>query len=83
MKTKLLQTLLLLFGTTTVYGQVNLSDMAADSSDSLQKSKIRYFSPGKGGKDRVCNFFPRIRRQYCITPEDGINLTDNATARIS
>ena len=55
MKTKLLQTLLLLFGITAVHGQVNLSGMPNESTDSLQKSRIRYFSPGKGGKGRVCS----------------------------
>lgn len=34
--------------------------MAIDSSDSLQKSKIRYFSPGKGGKDRVWDFSRKL-----------------------
>ena len=48
------------FGITSVYGQVNLSDMPVLSSDSLQKSKIRYFSPGKGGKDRVWDFSHKL-----------------------
>ena len=56
MKTYLLQSFLLLFGIAAAHGQVNLSDMAIDSSDSLQKSKIRYFSPGKGRKDEVWRF---------------------------
>ena len=60
MKTNLLQTLLLLFGITTAYGQVNLSEMPNESADSLQKSKIRYFSPGKGGKDRVWDFSRKL-----------------------
>lgn len=60
MKTYLLQAFLLMSGMTTAYGQVNLSDMAIDSSDSLQKSKIRYFSPGKGGKDRVWDFSRKL-----------------------
>ena len=29
--------------------------MPNESTDSLQKSKIRYFSPGKGVKGRVCS----------------------------
>ena len=48
------------FGITTAYGHVNLSDMPIESSDSLQKSKIRYFSPGKGGKDRVWDFSRKL-----------------------
>ena len=48
------------FGITTAYGQVNLSDMPIASSDSLQKSKIKYFSPGKGGKDRVWDFSRKL-----------------------
>lgn len=60
MKTYLLQAFLLMFGITAAHGQVNLSDMAVNSSDSLQKSKIRYFSPGKGGKDRVWEFSRKL-----------------------
>lgn len=60
MKKNLLQTLLLLFGITTAHGQVNLSEMPNESADSLQKSKIRYFSPGKGGKDRVWDFSRKL-----------------------
>ena len=60
MKKFLVQTLLLQFGITTAYGQVNLSDMPIESSDSLQKSKIKYFSPGKGGKDRVWDFSRKL-----------------------
>ena len=60
MKTYLLQSFLLLFGITAAHGQVNLSDMPNDSSDSLQKSKIWYFSPCKGRKDRICSFLQRI-----------------------
>lgn len=50
----------LLLGSTTVYGQVNLSDMSLASTDSLQKCKIRYFSPGKGGRDRVWDFSKKL-----------------------
>lgn len=61
MKTYLLVSALVMqFGITSVYGQVNLSDMPTESSDSLQKSKIRYFSPGKGGKDRVWDFSRKL-----------------------
>lgn len=56
----LVSALMLQFGVTATYGQVNLSDMALASSDSLQKSKIRYFSPGKGGKDRVWDFSRKL-----------------------
>lgn len=56
----LVQTLLLLFGATSVYGQVNLSDMDSTSTDSLQKSKIRYFSPGKGGRNKVWDFTRKL-----------------------
>ena len=44
----------LLFGITSVYGQVNLSEMVPASTDSLQKSRIRYkvwdFSQKLGSK---------------------------------
>ena len=51
---------LLLLGTTSVYGQINLSVMDTLSTDSLQKSEIRYFSPGKGGVDRVWDFSQKL-----------------------
>jgi hypothetical protein len=51
---------LLLLGTTSVYGQINLSAMDSLSADSLQKSEIRYFSPGKGGVNRVWDFSQKL-----------------------
>ena len=56
----LVHAFLLQFGASTVHGQTNLSDMAIASSDSLQKSRIRYFSPGKGGEDRVWDFSKKL-----------------------
>lgn len=56
----LIQTLLLLIGATSVYGQVNLSDMDTTSTDSLQKCKIRYFSPNKGGRNKVWDFSGKL-----------------------
>lgn len=50
----------LLFGITSVYGQVNLSEMVLASTDSLQKSRIRYFSPGKGGSNKVWDFSRKL-----------------------
>lgn len=50
----------LLFGMTAVYGQVNLADMDLESIDSLQKSRIHYFSPGKGGRNRVWDFSQKL-----------------------
>ncbi len=44
------------FGMATSYAQINLAGMGFATSDSLQKCKIRYFSPGKGGKNRVWDF---------------------------
>lgn len=52
--------LTLLFGMTSAYGQVNLTDMSPASTDSIQKNKIRYFSPGKGGKDKVWDFSKKL-----------------------
>ena len=49
-----------LFGIASVYGQVNLSDMEPASTDSLQKSRIRYFSPGKGGRSMVWDFSQKL-----------------------
>lgn len=53
--------LVLLSGITSVYGQVNLSDMDLSSTDSLQKCRIRFFSPGNGGKDRVWDFSKKLK----------------------
>jgi hypothetical protein len=54
-------TIQLLFLTTTVYGQINLSDMEPASSDSLQKNQILFFSPGNGGENRVWDFSGKLR----------------------
>ena len=51
----------LLSGMTSAYGQVSLSDMDLSSTDSIQKSRIRYFSPGIGGKDRVWDFSNKLK----------------------
>lgn len=61
MKTYLLVSAFVMqFGITNVHAQVNLSDMESSSTDSLQKSKIRYFSPGKGGENRVWDFSKKL-----------------------
>ncbi len=51
---------ILLFGILTAYGQVNLSEMALASTDSLQKNRIRYFSPGNGGCYKVWDFSTKL-----------------------
>lgn len=43
-----------------VCGQVNLSGMEPMSADSLVKSRIRYFSPGSGGRDKVWDFSEKL-----------------------
>ena len=50
----------LLFGIAPVYGQVNLSEMNPVSADSLQKNRIRYFSPGNGGRNCVWDFSKKL-----------------------
>lgn len=50
----------LLFGITSVYGQVSLSGMEPASTDSLMKCRIRYFSPGKGGRNMVWDFSAKL-----------------------
>lgn len=61
MKTRLfIPALSLLFGMSSAYGQVNLSDMALASTDSLQKSRIRFFSPGDGGSNKVRDFSQKL-----------------------
>ena len=52
--------LIIQLGFVSVYGQVKLSDMEPSTSDSLLKSKIRYFSPGEGGKKRVWDFSKKL-----------------------
>lgn len=56
----LLSILALLFGTPAVHGQVNLSEMDQTSTDSLQKCRIRYFSPGRGGRNMVWDFSGKL-----------------------
>lgn len=51
--------LALLF-TTSVHGQVNLFGMEPTSADSLVKIRIRYFSPGMGGRNRVWDFSGKL-----------------------
>ena len=61
MKTRLfISALSLLLGMSLAYGQVNLSDMALASTDSLQKSRIRFFSPGDGGNNKVWDFSQKL-----------------------
>ena len=55
-----LSALALLCGITKGYGQVNLSAMEPTAMDSLQKSKIRYFSPGNGGRNKVWDFSKKL-----------------------
>lgn len=52
--------LVLLFKMTAVYGQVSFSDMDFASDDSLHRSRIRYFSPGKGGMNRIWDFSKKL-----------------------
>lgn len=52
--------LILLFGILTAYGQVNLFEIALSSTDSLQKNRIRYFSPGEGGSNKVWDFSNKL-----------------------
>lgn len=61
MKERILASALILqFGMLLAYGQINLSELAPASTDSLQKSSIRYFSSGKGGRDRVWDFSKKL-----------------------
>ena len=58
--------LLSVFGITSAHGQVNLSDMDLASSDSLQKSSIRYFSPGREGRNRVWDFSGKLSSRKSV-----------------
>lgn len=52
--------LVLLFKMASAYGQMNFADIGLASADSMMKSRIRYFSPGKGGKDKVWDFSQKL-----------------------
>jgi hypothetical protein len=52
--------LVMLFAELPIYSQVNMSDMDLASTDSLQKSRIRYFSPGNGGRGKVWDFSGKL-----------------------
>ena len=52
--------LALLIGITSVHAQVNLSEMEPASADSLVKSRIRYFSPGMGERNKVWDFSEKL-----------------------
>ena len=54
----------LLLGATPAHAQVNLTEMSPASADSLQKCRIRYFSPGSGGRGKVWDFF--LPSGWCI-----------------
>lgn len=54
------QFVMLLFWSVSAEGQINLSSMDVESSDSLQKSSIRYFAPGFGGMNKVWDFSSRL-----------------------
>ena len=56
----LISALAILIGVTPVHGQVNLSGMEPASTDSLVKSRIRYFSPGMGGRNKVWDFSEKL-----------------------
>lgn len=71
--------LVLLTWITPVYGQVNLSGMTPESADSLQKSKIRFFSPGKGGKGQVWDFSKKL----CSKLSSQVMFTKDSTDVIS
>ena len=59
-KLLLLSVIALLCGIAKGYGQVNLTSMEPGTSDSLQKSKIRYFSPGNGGQNKTWDFSKKL-----------------------
>ena len=74
---------LLLLCALSAYGQVDLRHIDADYPDSLQKCSIRYFSPGKGGKDRVWDFSRKLSSKksqkvmICKDSADIISITDD------
>lgn len=60
MKKQILISVFALLFVSSAYGQVSFSGMAPTSADSLVKSRIRYFSPGRGGRDRVWDFSGKL-----------------------
>lgn len=51
---------ILQFSLVPIFGQIKLSTMEIGSTDSIQKSSIRYFSPGKGGNKKVWDFSKKL-----------------------
>ena len=60
MKISFLISVLAMLLVSSVHGQVNLSGMEPASADSLVKSRIRYFSPGMGGRNKVWDFSEKL-----------------------
>lgn len=60
MKTFFLISALAMLFSASVHGQVNLSGLEPASADSLLKSRIRYFSPGSGGRNKVWDFSRKL-----------------------
>lgn len=60
MKTFFLISALAMLFSASVHGQVNLSGLEPASADSLLKSRIRYFSPGNGGRNKVWDFSDKL-----------------------
>ena len=60
MKCSFFISVLALLFSTSINAQVNLSGMDPASTDSLVKSRIRYFSPGMGGRNKVWDFSNKL-----------------------
>ena len=60
MKNFLFISALALLFSTSLHAQVNLSGMDPMATDSLVKSRIRYFSPGMGGRNKVWDFSDKL-----------------------
>ena len=56
----LIAAFLLQLGITPISGQMRLSYMDLGSTDSIQKSPLRYFYPGNGGRNRVWDFSKKL-----------------------
>ncbi len=82
-KKKLLATLLLLGGSLLAHSQIDLSGMEPSSADSLQKNRIRYFSPGGGGQNKIWDFSRKLDSKeasqvtFCKDSTGVLSITEN------
>mgnify|MGYP004478611833 FL=1 len=71
--------ILLQFVAASSFAQINLSSMDVASSDSLQRCKIRHFSPGNSGLKKVWNLSGKLSSNR----SDKVMITKDSTDIVS